>query len=71
MNSGQDADPDLPDTEAPDNDAAVDPHTDSESLQRSRDAIDQGHEAAREALKDNRPEAEEDTSAQSEGEVGR
>jgi hypothetical protein len=67
MNSAQDAHPDLPDAEAPD----VDPDQDSESLQRSRDAIDEGREAAREALKDEGgwtsgvpeepPGAEEDT----------
>jgi hypothetical protein len=48
MNSGQDAHPDLTDAEAPD----VDADKQSESLQRSREAIDEGHEAAREALKD-------------------
>jgi hypothetical protein len=52
MNSGRDANPDLPDTEAPDNDTGTDPDIDGESLQRSRDAIDEGREAAREALKD-------------------
>jgi hypothetical protein len=56
MNSGQDASPDLPDADDPDATAAggtdIDPDIDTETLQRSRDAIDQGHEAAREALKD-------------------
>ena len=59
MNSEQDAS-DLPDAEATDAnaeadtdlDSGVDPDIGTESLQRSRDAIDQGHEAAREALKD-------------------
>jgi hypothetical protein len=60
MNSGQDASPDLPDADGPDDgtDAGsdpasdIDPGIDTESLQRSRDAIDQGREAAREALND-------------------
>jgi hypothetical protein len=65
MNSGQDASPDLPNPEvsesgadadldsgAIDPDIDIDPDVDTESLQRSRDAIDQGREAAREALKD-------------------
>jgi len=37
-------------------DAAVDPE--SEALQRSQDAIDEGREAAREALQDNPPDAD-------------
>ena len=36
----------------PEIDPEIDPGIDTESLQRSRDAIDQGREAAREALKD-------------------
>jgi len=65
MNSGQEASPDLPDDEAvdpaeaaegPDAAAAVDPE--SEALQRSQDAIDEGREAAREALQDNPPDAD-------------
>jgi hypothetical protein len=60
MNSRQDASPDLPDAESPDDGTDVntdigsdiDPGIDTESLQRSRDAIDQGREAAREALED-------------------
>ena len=36
----------------PDVDSDIDPSIDTESLQRSRDAIDQGKEAAREALED-------------------
>jgi hypothetical protein len=77
MNSQQDASPDLPEAEAPD----VDTDTDSESLRRSRDAIDQGHEAAREALQDEAdwtagptegpPSGEEHASAPSEGESER
>ena len=39
-----------------DADAAVDPE--SEALQRSQDAIDEGREAAREALQDNPPDAD-------------
>lgn len=63
MNSGQDASPDLPEAESPDDgtdvDTDIDPGIDTESLQRSRDAIDQGREAAREALKDDRDVAGE------------
>jgi hypothetical protein len=77
MNSGQDASPDLPEAEA----ANIDTGADTESLERSRDAIDQGHEAAREALPDEAdltsrpteepPSAEEDTDAPSEDESER
>jgi hypothetical protein len=77
MNSQQDASPDLPEAEAPD----VDTDADNESLQRSRDAIDQGHEAAREALQDEAdwtsgpteepPSGEEAASAPSEAESER
>jgi hypothetical protein len=54
MNSAQDASPDLPDAEVTDTDTDIDTDTDadSETLQRSREAIDQGREAAREALND-------------------
>jgi hypothetical protein len=54
MNTEQDGGPDLPDAEAPDIDAAGD----TEPLQRSQDAIDQAREAAREAFKDNPPDAD-------------
>jgi hypothetical protein len=54
MNSEQDAGPEPPDADAPD--IATD--VDTEPLQRSQDAIDQAREAAREALKDNPPDAE-------------
>ena len=77
MNSGQDASPDLPEAGAPD----VDTDADTESLQRSREAIDQGHEAAREALPDQAdltsgppeesPSGEEDAGTRSEGESER
>ena len=65
MNSGQDASPDRPASEADDAaeaddgaeaSEAVDPK--DEVLQRSQDAIDEGHEAAREALQDNPPDAD-------------
>ncbi|HJY44180.1 MAG TPA: hypothetical protein VJ301_06130 [Propionibacteriaceae bacterium] len=49
MNSGQDTDPD-PDTEAV--------NVGTEPLQRSQDAIDQAREAAREAFRDNPPDAD-------------
>jgi hypothetical protein len=60
MNSGQEAAPDLPDPE--------DSELDTGPLQDSQDAIDKGREAAREALKDNPPETEQDTGSQSEQE---
>ena len=44
------ASPDRPDVEPDD--------VDTDALQRSQDAIDEGHEAAREALQDNPPDAE-------------
>ena len=59
MNSGQDASPDRPASEADEAaeaDDAVDPK--DEVLQRSQDAIDEGREAAREALQDNPPDAD-------------
>jgi hypothetical protein len=49
MNTEQ-ASPDRPDVEPDDGD--------TDALQRSQDAIDEGHEAAREALQDNPPDAE-------------
>jgi hypothetical protein len=53
MDSGQDADPDLPDAEVAD--------SDSELLEHSRNAIDEGRDAAREALKEGPPDADEET----------
>lgn len=44
------ASPDRPDVEPDDGD--------TDALQRSQDAIDEGHEAAREALQNNPPDAE-------------
>jgi hypothetical protein len=71
MNSGQDASPGSPDAEVPDVDTdldadidpGIDPDLDTETLRRSRDAIDQGRDAAREALQDDAgwtPEASEE-----------
>ena len=56
MNSGQEASPDRPATEGAEATETVDPE--NEALQRSQDAIDEGHEAAREALQDNPPDAD-------------
>lgn len=62
MNSGQEASPDRPAAEA--TEGAEDPEAtetvapENEALQRSQDAIDEGHEAAREALQDNPPDAD-------------
>jgi hypothetical protein len=59
MNTEQDADPDLPD-QPPDIDT-TDVGTaegDIEPLQRSQEALDQAREAAREAFKDNPPDAD-------------
>jgi hypothetical protein len=53
MNSEKDVDPDLPDPEAADSGA--------EALQRSQDAIDEGRDAAQEALKDNPPDTADQT----------
>ena len=53
MDSGQDANPDLPDAEVAD--------ADSELLERSRDAIDEGRDAAREALKEGPPDPAKET----------
>ena len=64
MNSGQEASPDLPDADPADPAEAVDPAEGAdvdpkdEALQRSQDAIDEGREAAREALQDNPPDAD-------------
>ncbi len=69
MNSGQEASPDPADAadpvdasdavdtpEAAEASDAIDPG--SEALQRSQDAIDEGREAAKEALQDNPPDAD-------------
>jgi hypothetical protein len=56
MNSGQEASPDRPAGETTEADETVEPG--NEALQRSQDAIDEGREAAREALQDNPPEAD-------------
>ena len=53
MNSGQEASPNRPAAEATE---GAEPE--NEALQRSQDAIDEGHEAAREALQDNPPDAD-------------
>lgn len=50
--------------EGGDADDTVDPE--SEALQRSQDAIDEGREAAREALQDNPPDADPSTPGASE-----
>ena len=58
MDSEHDAG-DLPDAEAHDVDTTdADPDVDTEPLQRSQDALDQAKEAAREAFKDNPPDAD-------------
>jgi hypothetical protein len=51
MNSEKDVDPDRPDPEAVD--------SDTEALERSQDAIDEGRNAAQEALKDNPPDPDQ------------
>jgi hypothetical protein len=72
MNSGQDAAPDVPDDAADDateSDQSKVVETDASALQRSQDAIDQGWDAARDALKDTLPDDEtvvETRSSQSE-----
>jgi hypothetical protein len=70
MNSGQDAGQDLPDDAADDstaeNNQAETVDTDTSPLQRAQDAIDQGWDAAREALKDTLPDDEDTKSSQSE-----
>jgi hypothetical protein len=55
MDSSQDANPDLPDAEVAD--------SDSELLERSRNAIDEGRDAAREALKESPPDPDEEADA--------
>jgi hypothetical protein len=49
-------DPELPDPEAVD--------ADTEALQRSQDAIDEGRDAAQEALKDNPPDPDQNEPAE-------
>jgi hypothetical protein len=59
MNAEQQATPDPP--AKPEAEAEADPEavdTDSELLRRSREVIDEGHNAAREALQDGPSEAE-------------
>ena len=51
MNSENDVDPDLPDPEGI--------SSDTEALERSQDAIDEGRNAAQEALKDNPPDRDQ------------
>ena len=74
MNSEQDAGQDLSGDAADDSTAerdqaeAVDP--DTSPLQRAQDAIDEGWDAAREALKDTLPDDEETNSSQSEQDTG-
>jgi hypothetical protein len=59
MNSGQEASPDRPAAKASEGAEATEPvDPENEALQRSQDAIDEGHEAAREALQDNPPDAD-------------
>lgn len=58
MNSGQEASPDRPAAEAVDPAEAAEVDPKDEALQRSQDAIDEGREAAREALQDNPPDAD-------------
>jgi hypothetical protein len=67
MNSGQDADQDPPDdsaeevTDDSDSESGQAEGVDSNSgpLQRSQEAIDEGRDAAREALKDTQPDDED------------
>jgi hypothetical protein len=69
MNSGQDAGQDVPEDAADDTTAESDQSevvdTNASALQRSQDAIDQGWEAARDALKDTLPDDETDEEANS------
>jgi hypothetical protein len=69
MNSGQDAGQDVPEDAADDATAESDQtevvESDASALQRSQDAIDQGWEAARDALKDTLPDEETDEEANS------
>lgn len=78
MNSGQDAGQDVPEDAADDATAESDQsavvETNASALQRSQDAIDQGWDAARDALKDTLPDdetVEETHSSQSEQDTGR
>ena len=62
-NSGQDAAQDVPDDAADDateSDQSEVVETEASALQRSQDAIDEGWDAAREALKDTLPDEETD-----------
>jgi hypothetical protein len=67
MNSGQDADQDPPDdaaeevTDDPDSESGQADGVDSNSgpLQRSQEAIDEGRDAAQDALKDTLPDDED------------
>ena len=62
-NSGQDAAQDAPDNAADDateSDQSEVVETEASALQRSQDAIDEGWDAAREALKDTLPDEETD-----------
>jgi hypothetical protein len=73
-NSGQDAAQDVPDDADDDVTESEVVETDASALQRSQDAIDQGWDAAREALKDTLPDEEtheETDSSQSEQDTGR
>ena len=77
MNSEQDAANGVPDDAADDatvSDQSEAVETEASALQRSQDAIDQGWDAAREALKDTLPDEdsdEEPQSSQSEQDTGR
>jgi hypothetical protein len=68
-NSAEDAGQDLPDDAAddatPERDQAEGVETNASPLQRSQEAIDQGWDAAREALKDTLPDDEVDEEANS------
>ena len=74
MNSGQDADQDVSedttdaatDDPAEESDQAEAVDSDAGPLERSQDAIDQGREAARDALKDTLPDDEDRNVSQSE-----
>ena len=74
MNSEQDAGPDLPEKAVGDltaeSDHAETVDTDTSPLQRAQDAIDEGWDAAREALKDTLPDDEDTNSTQSEQDTG-
>ena len=74
MNSEQDAGQDLPEDAAGDSTAESDQaeavDTDTSPLQRAQDAIDQGWDAAREALKDTLPDDEDTKPSQSEQDTG-